>query len=98
MIEGSDNYPDTGGLPQELLKSYLRQRVTLVTLSVVPRDVPRLSGFIVNKSSSGSHRPVTTNRDCGRRSRDFWRCDMVERNPPAPLRLRTVFISDIHLG
>jgi len=23
---------------------------------------------------------------------------MVERNPPAPLRLRTVFISDIHLG
>ena len=23
---------------------------------------------------------------------------MVERNAPAPMRLRTVFISDIHLG
>ena len=23
---------------------------------------------------------------------------MVERNAPSPLRLRTVFISDIHLG
>ena len=75
------------------------QSVTLITFRV-PRDVPRVSAFLVNKSSSPSHPFVTSNCESGppksyelRRTTSWW-----SAMRPSPLKLRSVFISDIHLG
>src|SRR5450432_1503812 len=67
-------------------------------ISIVSHDVPRLTLFFVSKSSLSSHGFVTPSPEGGGvTSSDTWEEDMMDRNPPMP-RLRTVFISDIHLG
>ena len=67
---------------------------TLDHISTVPRDVPRLSSFFVNKSSSPSHAFVTTNRDRSRRREDFRRTGHGGAQRP----LAAAIANGLHLG